>query len=212
MEQALLRAFPNEIAHVWCRIGTAEVATDPMGVEETDIFIALKPRALWSGKVPSKDQNKLRLLIMNELEGIPGQNISFSQLIKQRMDEMTTGSRADVAVKVYGDNLEILDAKADEIEKILKKIPGCGELSRPEQTAGQPVLQIRVRPEQLARYGMPARQVLDLIQSLGDFRSARWSRGSCGFPLVARLPENFGLTQRHWAKSCWPCRTATRCR
>jgi cobalt-zinc-cadmium resistance protein CzcA len=194
MEQALLRAFPDEIAHVWCRVGSAEIATDPMGVEETDIFIALKPRSKWSDKIPSKDQDDLLKLIMQEIEGVPGQNLTFSQPIKQRIDEMTTGSRADLAVKIYGDDLELLAAKANEVEKVLRTIPGCGEVS-PDQIIGQPVLQVRVRPEQLARYGVPARQVLDLVESLGSKPLGEVVEGQLRFPLVVRLPEKLRTDQ-----------------
>ncbi len=188
MERALLRAFPDEIAHVWCRIGTAEVATDPMGVEETDVFISLKPREQWSDKVPSKTQAELLKLIEQELDGIPGQRLSFSQPIEQRLNEMTTGSRAEVAVKVYGDDLDLLKEKADDVEKVLRSIPGNADAST-KQVIGQPVLQIKVRPEQLARHGVPARQVLDLIESLGSKPVGEIVEGQLRFPLVIRLPE-----------------------
>jgi cobalt-zinc-cadmium resistance protein CzcA len=188
MERQLLAAFPDEIAHVWHRIGTAEIATDPMGVELTDIFIALKPRSQWSDKVPSKTQGELLKLIEGELEGVPGQKLSFSQPIEQRMNEMTTGARADLAVKVYGDDLELLTAKAAEVEQVLRTIPGCSDASA-EQVIGQPVLQIKVRPDQLARFGVPARQVLDLVEALGSRVVGEVTEGQLRFPLVVRLPE-----------------------
>jgi cobalt-zinc-cadmium resistance protein CzcA len=188
MEQKLLAAFPDEIAHVWDRLGVAEVATDPMGVELTDIFIALKPREQWSDKAPTKTQAELLKLIKQELEGIPGQKLAFSQPIKQRLDEMTTGARADLAVKVYGDDLDVLTEKAATVEQILRSIPGCADAS-PEQVIGQPVLQIKVRPDQLARYGVPARQVLDLVEALGSRVVGEVVEGQLRFPLVVRLPE-----------------------
>ncbi len=188
MERKLLAAFPDEIAHVWDRMGTAEVATDPMGVELTDVFIALKPRAQWSDKVPSKTQAELLKLIEQELEGVPGQKLSFYQPIEQRMNEMTTGARADLAVKVFGDDFDVLTAKGDEVERVLRSIPGCAGTSQ-EQVTGQPVLQVKVRPDQLARYGVPARQVLDLVEALGSRVVGEVVEGQLRFPLVVRLPE-----------------------
>jgi cobalt-zinc-cadmium resistance protein CzcA len=188
MERKLLEAFPDEIAHIWHRIGTAEVATDPMGVELTDIFISLRPRAQWSERVPTKTQGELLKKIKEELEGVPGQNLSFSQPIEQRMSEMTTGSRSDVAVKIYGDDFGVLADKAAEVEKVLKTIPGCADVS-PEQVIGQPVLQIQVRPDRIARYGIPAKQVLDLVEALGSRVVGEVVEGQLRFPLVVRLPE-----------------------
>src|SRR5205085_3592218 len=120
MERKLLAAFPDEIAHIWHRLGMAEVATDPMGVELTDIFISLKPREEWSDKVPTKSQAELLKLIQQELEGVPGQKLAFSQPIEQRLNEMTTGARADLAVKLYGDDFDVLSGKAAEVERILR--------------------------------------------------------------------------------------------
>ena len=188
MERKLLAEFPNEIAHVWHRIGTAEVATDPMGVELTDIFIALKPRAQWSDKVPTKTQAELLSLIEAELAGVPGQKLSFSQPIELRMNEMTTGARADLAVKIIGDDLELLAAKAAEVEQVLRTVPGCADAGA-EQVIGQPVVQITVRPDQLARFGVPAKQVLDLVEALGSRVVGEVVEGQLRFPLVVRLPE-----------------------
>jgi cobalt-zinc-cadmium resistance protein CzcA len=187
-ERKLLAAFPDEIAHVWHRIGTAEVATDPMGVELTDIYISLKPRSIWSDKVPSRSQAELLELIRKELDGVPGQKLSFSQPIELRLNEMTTGARADLAVKIYGDDFDVLSEKAADVERVLRTIPGCGDAS-PEQVTGQPVLQVKVRPDRLARYGVSARQVLDLVEALGGRAVGEVVEGQLRFPLVVRLPE-----------------------
>src|SRR5439155_7397239 len=98
LERAIVAAFPDEVAHVWSRIGTAEVATDPMGVELTDLFITLMPRARWKR---AATQAELTALIEKEVRDQPGQKLSFSQPIKMRINEMISGVRSDVAVKLF---------------------------------------------------------------------------------------------------------------
>lgn len=185
MEQALLKAFPDEIEHAWSRIGTAEVATDPMGVELSDIFITLKPRQHWKR---AATQDELAELIQKELRDLPGQRIAMTQPIEMRLDEMISGVRADVAAILYGDEFDVLVRKAAEIERVLKTVPGAADVSA-EQVTGQPVLQIRVNQEQLARYGVPAKAVLDLVESLGGKHLGSVHEGQLRFPLVVRLPE-----------------------
>ncbi len=185
MEKALLAAFPDEVAHVWSRVGTAEIATDPMGIELTDLFITLKPRQQWKR---ARTQDELRRLIDRELRIIPGQKLSFSQPIELRLNEMITGTRADLAVKVFGDDLEVLKAKAAEVERVLKSVPGASDVSV-EQVTGQPVVQVKVKPEELARHGLSARAVLDLVESVGGKPLGEVVQGQLRFPLVVRLPE-----------------------
>ena len=126
------------------------------------------PREQWTRKIEDKNKPKsewkkvmtqaeLMNEIKEELENFPGMVFAISQPIEQRVNEMTTGARADLSVKIYGDDLDLLTAKAAEVERVLRSIPGCADAS-PDQVAGQPVLQIKVRPDQLARYGVPARQ------------------------------------------------------
>ena len=97
MEQILLRKFPDEVKHVWARCGTAEVATDPMGPEETDFFVALKPRSEWTR---AATQDDLVEQMRATFKDLPGQRISFEQPIEQRIKEMISGVRAPVAVKI----------------------------------------------------------------------------------------------------------------
>ncbi|WP_020469573.1 efflux RND transporter permease subunit [Zavarzinella formosa] len=187
VEKALLAAFPDEIAHVWSRAGTAEVATDPMGVELTDIFISLKPRKEWTKAVSQAD---LTILVEKELRSIQGLKFAFSQPIEMRINEMLAGTRSDLAVKLFGDDLEVLKAKAGEIEKVMRNIPGVADLAV-EQVTGQPVLQVKVRQDQIARYGIPARAVLDLIESIGSKPMGAVADGQFRFPLVVRLPDEW---------------------
>jgi heavy metal efflux system protein len=187
VEKALLAAFPDEIAHVWSRAGTAEVATDPMGVELTDIFISLKPRKGWT---KATTQAELTTLIEKELRSIQGLKFAFSQPIEMRINEMLAGTRSDLAVKLYGDDLTVLKAKGEEIRRAMQDIPGVADLAV-EQVIGQPVLQVKVKQDQLARYGIPARAVLDLIESIGSKSMGEVVDGQFRFPLVVRLPDEW---------------------
>ncbi|RIK77018.1 MAG: CusA/CzcA family heavy metal efflux RND transporter [Planctomycetota bacterium] len=186
MEKAVLKAFPDEIEHVWSRIGTAEIATDPMGVELTDLFIALKPREQWTRAATQAD---LTELINKELRLIPGQRIAFSQPIELRINEMISGSRSDLAIKLFGDDFQVLTQKAQEIERVLNTIPGSADVST-EQITGQPVLQIRIKQGEIARYGIPAKSVLDLVESIGTLPLGEVVEGQLRFPLTVRLPEH----------------------
>jgi len=185
MEKAVLTAFPDEVEHVWSRIGTAEVATDPMGVELTDFFITLKPRERWK---QANTQAALSELIEKELRQLPGQRIAFSQPIEMRINEMISGVRSDLAVKLFGDDLEILKAKGVVIKELLEKIPGAEEVNV-EQVTGQPTLRIKIKQDEIARYGVPAKAVLDLVESLGSKSLGEVVEGQFRFPLVVRLPE-----------------------
>jgi len=185
MEQRVLKAFPNEVRHVWSRIGTAEVATDPMGVELTDVFISLKPRGEWT---KARTQAELVKLIETELRDVPGQRLAFTQPIEMRINEMISGSRLDVAVKLFGDDFDLLVAKGQEIERVLKSIDGSANVSL-EQVTGQPVLQIKIDQDEIARYGVPAQAVLDLVESIGSKPLGEIVEGQLRFPLVVRLPD-----------------------
>ncbi len=185
MEQVVLKAFPDEVAHVWSRIGTPEVATDPMGVELTDFFISLKPRIQW---VKAHTQAGLTEKIEKEVRTLLGQKISFSQPIEMRLNEMISGVRSDVAVKLFGDDFATLTSKAQEIESVLRSIPGNADVAV-EQITGQPVLQVQINQDEVARYGVPAKAVLDLVESVGSKPLGEVMEGPLLFPLVVRLPE-----------------------
>jgi cobalt-zinc-cadmium resistance protein CzcA len=187
MERMLREAFPDEVGHVWSRVGTAEVATDPMGVELTDMFVTLKSRAEWK---KAKSQEELVGKIESLFAGLPGQVISFSQPIELRINEMVSGVRADVAVKLFGDDFNVLVTKAAEIKEVLGGIAGAADLSV-EQITGQPVLRVTVRQDQLARNGVSARAVLDLIESIGGLPLGQVYQGQFRFPLSVRLPEQY---------------------
>jgi cobalt-zinc-cadmium resistance protein CzcA len=185
MERTILKEFPDEVEHVWSRVGMAEVATDPMGVELTDMFIVLKPRAAWT---KARTQEEFTALLSRTLRDLPGQKLSFSQPIDLRLNEMATGVRSDLAVKLFGDDFDTLVEKASEIEQALRTIPGAADVNT-EQITGQPMLQIKIKQDEIARYGVPAKAVLDLVESIGSLPLGEVVEGQLRFPLVVRLPE-----------------------
>lgn len=187
IEQAILKAFPDEVRHIWSRIGTAEIATDPMGVELTDIFISLHPRTRWT---KATTQDELKDLIDKETRPLLGTKFNFSQPIKMRIDEMGTGVRADLAVKLFGDDIKTLQKKAQEIEKVLKSIEGAAEVNV-EPLTGLPVLQIKIKQDEIARHGVPANEVMELVEALGGTRISEVVAGQFRFPMVIRLPERY---------------------
>ena len=185
IEKALLDAFPHEVAAVWSRVGTPEVATDAGAIEGTDVFIALRPREEWKA---ARTQVGLVEAMNKIVEGIPGQIIWFTQPIEQRINEMVSGVRADIAVKVFGTDLEQLVTKANEVAAVIRKVPGGADVAV-EQVAGQPILKVAVRQDEIARYGISAKEVLDVIESVGGKAVGQIVEGQFRFPIVVRLPE-----------------------
>src|SRR5262249_25316889 len=144
--------------------GTAEVATDPMGVELSDMFVTLRPRERWKR---ARTQDELATAIQRELRDMPGQRLALSQPIEMRMNERVAGVRGDGAVKLFGDDFGVLAAKAREIESVLRTIPGSTDVNT-EAITGQPVLQVTVDQDAIARYGIAARTVLDVVETIGE--------------------------------------------
>lgn len=185
IEQILLAEFSDEIEHIWTRLGTAEVATDPMGVELADFFLALKPREQWK---KARTQPELTAKMGEVLARIPGLKPAFSQPIEMRLNEMIAGARGDVAVKIYGDDLEELRRLGAEVQSLLSGLRGASETSA-EQLTGQSFLQVRVDPQALARYGVPTREVLTVVEAVGSVKVGEVREGQKRFPLVVRLPD-----------------------
>jgi cobalt-zinc-cadmium resistance protein CzcA len=185
MEQIVLAEFPDEVKHVWSRIGSAEVATDPMGVELTDFFVTLHPRSQWKR---ATTQAELAAQIERAVRVIPGQKLSFSQPIEMRMNEMISGVRSDLGIKLFGDDFEVLVSKAAQIEAVLKSIEGSADVAV-EQITGQPILQVRIKQDEIARYGVPAKTVLDVIRAIGSLEVGEVVEPPTRFPLAVRLPD-----------------------
>jgi cobalt-zinc-cadmium resistance protein CzcA len=186
IERMLLQRFPDEIEHVWSRIGSPEVATDAGSVEETDMFVTLKPRENWSR---ARTQDQLVSQMDRAVDDIPGQLVAFTQPIEQRINEMISGARSDVALKLYGEDFTTLVAKGRELEAVLRSVDGCADLSR-KQIAGLPILRVRIKQDQIARYGVPAEAVLDLVESLGGKVVGNVIEEQLPFPLLVRLPDD----------------------
>ncbi|SNB44774.1 efflux RND transporter permease subunit [Geobacter sp. DSM 9736] len=187
IERALLEKFPNEIERLWTRTGSAEVATDPMGVELSDIFITLKPRERWKR---ARTQAELVAVMEKELGSFPGMKLIFTQPIEMRVNEMVAGIRSDVGIKIFGDDLDILKAKAKEVEKAVKGVPGAADVSV-EQVTGQPLVQVEVDRAATARYGIPAAEVLEVVEALGGRHVGDLQEGERRFPIAVRVDDRY---------------------
>ena len=156
-----------------------------MGIELSDFFLALKPRNQWKkAHTQAELVEEMRKLFVK----IPGLRVAFSQPIEMRLNELVAGIRSDIGIKIYGDDLEKLRLLSDEVQKVLGAIPGRGEITG-EQLTGQPVLQIKVDPQAIARYGVPTRNVLNVVEAVGTKRVGEIREGQRRFPLVVRLPD-----------------------
>lgn len=186
IEQLLLEKFPDEIQHIWTRTGTGEVATDPMGLELSDVFITLKPRDLWTR---CETQDELVQQMSGVIDGLPGMRGIFTQPIEMRVNEMISGVRSDVGVKLFGDDFETLREKADEIARAVEKIPGAEDVAV-EQLTGQGMLAIDVDRQAAGRYGIPAGEILEVIESLGTRKVGEVIEGQRRFDLVLRLGDD----------------------
>ncbi|MDA0321386.1 MAG: CusA/CzcA family heavy metal efflux RND transporter [Verrucomicrobia bacterium] len=185
IEQLLLSEFPDEVRHVWSRIGTAEVATDPMGTELTDIFISLTPRESWTR---ARSQVELAAAIQEEISDLPGLNMVFTQPIEMRMNEMISGIRTDLGIKIYGDDFEELVRISDGIQRVLLEIPGASDIAV-DQLTGQPTVEVRMDQQALARNGVSVRHVLEFVEAVGGRTVGEVFEGQRRFDLVARLPD-----------------------
>ena len=184
--EARLKTFP-EVDNVVSKIGTAEVATDPMPPSVADIYVMLKPRTQWPD--PRKPKAKLVTEIESAVQTIPGNNYEFTQPIQMRFNELISGVRTDVAVKVYGDDIEVMLNSAEQIESILKEIPGAADV-KVEQTTGLPMLTVKLDRASLARYGLSVDDVQQLVSTaLGGTSVGEVFEGDRRFEIVVRLPE-----------------------
>ena len=185
VERMLLEKFPDEVSHVWSRVGAPEVATDAGNVEVTDMFVALKQRSEWK---KATTQSALVDLMVKEVDQFKGQITWFTQPIELRINEMVSGVRADVALKLFGDDFNTLIPKAQELQSVLAELKGCSDLTV-EQVTGQPILRISLEQDEIARYGISARAVLDVVESISSKVIGEVVEGQLRFPLVARLPD-----------------------
>jgi cobalt-zinc-cadmium resistance protein CzcA len=182
-----LKQFP-EVETVIARIGTAEVATDAMPPNIADTYVLLKNRDDWPDS--SKSKNELVLEMEKALEDIPGNAYEFSQPIQLRFNELISGVRSDLAVKIYGDDLDQLLATAQNIATAMQKVEGAADV-KVEQVTGLPVLSIVPKREALDRYGLNIADVQDIVEvAMGGREAGQLFEGDRRFDIVVRLPEN----------------------
>lgn len=176
-----------EVKEFFSRVGTSEVASDPMPPSTSDCYIMLKPREQWP------DPHKTKAALMEEIQQVmaqlPGNNYEFSQPIQQRVNELISGVRADVAVKVFGDDMDTLVGAGGKIAGVLRKVRGAQDV-KVEQVGGLPMLNIALKREAMSRFGLSVREVQEVIEaSIGGVEAGNIFEGDRRFPLVVRLPE-----------------------
>ncbi len=184
--ERVIASFP-EVAYVYSKTGTAEVASDPMPPNASDSFIILKPQEEW----PDKGESKAELVkrMEEKLEGLTGNVFEFTQPIQMRFNELIAGVRGDVAIKIYGDDLDALALTAGQVASVLQTVPGAADV-KAEQTSGFPTLDITVDRDAIGRLGLTVEEVADTIAvAMGGRESGLVFQGDRRFDIVVRLPN-----------------------
>ncbi len=186
IEKILIDNFP-EVDQVVSRIGAAEVPTDPMSMEESDVIITLKPKKEW---VSAKSKNELADKFKEALLIIPGMEVEFTQPIEMRFNELITGVRADIAIKIFGEDLDVLSSKANEIKNLIENVEGADDIIV-EKVAGLPEMNVNFDRVKIARYGLNIEDLNEMI-AMGFAGKPLGSifEGEKRFDLVVRLDEN----------------------
>ncbi|MGH8531219.1 MAG: efflux RND transporter permease subunit, partial [Gammaproteobacteria bacterium] len=183
-----LREFP-EVESVFARTGVAKVATDPMPPNISDTYIMLKPREQWPD--PGRPKEDLVNAMAERIARLPGSNHEFTQPIELRFNELLAGVRADVAVKVFGDDMDVLLETAERIAAVLQGVEGAADV-RVEQVTGLPVLTVEMKRETMARYGLNVADVQEVVEAaMGGKVAGKIYEGDRRFDLVVRLPEAY---------------------
>ncbi|MBB2496471.1 CusA/CzcA family heavy metal efflux RND transporter [Aquipseudomonas ullengensis] len=186
LEKRLVEKVP-EIERVFARTGTAEIASDPMPPNISDAYVMLKPKDQWPD--PGKSREALIADLQRVSAEVPGSNYELSQPIQLRFNELISGVRSDVAVKVFGDDMEVLNNTAAEIAETLEKVEGSSEV-KVEQTTGLPVLTINIDRDKAARFGLNVGDVQDTIAfAVGGQRAGTLFDGDRRFDMVVRLSD-----------------------
>ncbi len=185
IERVLLDRFPDEVEHVWTRTGSAQVATDPMGIELSDVFLTLTPRERWRR---AASQAELVAAMEAELSVLPGMNLVFTQPIEMRVNEMVAGVRSDLGIKVFGDDLDRMREVALQIEEVVRAVEGAADVGV-EPVTGLPVLRAAVDRSVLARHGLSARTVLQAVEAIGGIDVGALYEGERRFPIALRWSE-----------------------
>jgi cobalt-zinc-cadmium resistance protein CzcA len=187
IETTLKARFP-EIERVFARTGTAEIAADPMPPNQSDGYVMLKPASLWPD--PAKPREQLLAEIQTALADVPGNAYEFSQPIQLRFNELISGVRSDVAVKIFGDDMSVLGASAERVATVLKSVPGASEV-KVEQTTGLPVLTVQLDRDKQASYGINTADIQDTVSiAVGGQSAGTLFQGDRRFDIVVRLPDS----------------------
>lgn len=188
IQKSLLDSFPNEIKKCISKVGTSEIPTDPMPIEAMDLIIVLKDKSEWK-RVSNKEE--LDIQLENVLSNFPGIIYSVQQPIQMRFNELMTSAKTDVVIKLYGNDLDVLSAKANEIAGIAAKIEGADDV-QVQKIAGLPQIQIVYNRSQLANYGVTVSEVNDVIQTaFAGKKAGLIFEQEKSFDLVVRLAEPF---------------------
>ena len=186
IEKALKKEFP-EIDRVFARTGTAEIASDPMPPNISDGYIMLKARSEWPD--PARPRDELLAAVQASVDRIPGNNYEFSQPIQLRFNELISGVRSDVAVKIFGDDMAVLEKSAQTVAGMLQQISGASEV-KVEQTTGLPMLTVQIDREKASRYGLNMGDVQDAISTaMGGTEAGTVFQGDRRFDIQVRLPD-----------------------
>ncbi|MBE2179284.1 MAG: efflux RND transporter permease subunit [Chthoniobacterales bacterium] len=190
-EKVLLENFPG-VAHTFSRIGTAEVATDPMGVNVADTYIFYKPLEEWpktGGRTVTKDDLADRMSAELGVQ-VPGQAYLFSQPIEMRFNEILEGTRADIAVKVFGDDYAEIERIAGEVREILETVPGAADVEF-DALGKAPLLEVTPNREAMAKYNVHAREINEAVENaMAGGEPGVIIDGNRRYPIIVRLPEN----------------------
>ena len=181
-----VKEFP-QVDRVFAKLGTAEIATDPMPPNVADNFIMLKPKSEWPD--PNLSKNSLIAQMQKALKNVPGNNYEFTQPIELRFNELISGVRSDVAVKVFGDDMQVMNSTAEDISHVLAGIQG-GEDVKVEQTTGLPILTVNIDRQKVARLGVNLADVQETIAiAMNGYETGTLFQGDRRFQIVVRLAE-----------------------
>jgi cobalt-zinc-cadmium resistance protein CzcA len=184
--ESTLKKFP-EVAFVFSKTGTAEMASDPMPPNVSDTFVMLHPSDTW----PNPHETKLELIqkIETALRELPGNNYEFTQPIEMRFNELIAGVRSDVAVKIYGDNFDVMQKTGESIAKVIRTIPGAADV-KVAQTDGLPVLEVNIKKEAAKQFGLSTAEILHVVSTaIGGQPAGLVLEGDQRYNIVVRLPE-----------------------
>jgi cobalt-zinc-cadmium resistance protein CzcA len=184
--QQIIMQFP-EVEFVVGRLGRADIATDPMGINLSDIYVTLKPQSEWK---TVKTKEELVGKMVAELKHVPGVNYNITQPIAMRVDELVAGVKSDIAIKLFGDDLHILKEKADQIAQVVKSVDGAADVIT-EQISGQPYLNMYIDRNAIARYGLNVADVQRVVEiAIGGKVATEVLEGQIRFGVLVRYPES----------------------